>query len=61
MATCTDIRIVMLSLVTVISVWFSTSHPGPVNIKTICQGLTLSAMIKKSLVLDTSTDIWHPA
>jgi hypothetical protein len=59
MAPRIEVRIVVLSLVTVISVWFSTSHPGPVNIKTICQGLALSAMIKKSLVLDTTNGAWQ--
>jgi hypothetical protein len=55
-----DVRIVVLSLVTVISVvqYFSSLYS---YYQDYLSGLTVSAMIKKSLFLDTTNSAWHLA
>jgi hypothetical protein len=54
------IRIVVLSLVTVVSVvqYFSSLSSFYQDYLSV---LTVSAMIKKSHVLDTTNGAWHPA
>jgi hypothetical protein len=60
MAPSIDVRIVVLSLVTVISVvqYFSSLYS---YYQDYLSGLTVSAMIKKSLFLDTTNGAWHLA